>query len=116
MLWAIGRSPRLRRETRALLADPGNAAFVSAISVWEASIKVASGKLTLSADLLETLEASRFEPLEVTHLHALEAGGLPPHHRDPFDRMLVAQARLEGLTLVTTDRRLAAYDVALLPA
>ncbi len=116
LLWAIGHVARLRPETRALLADADNEMFVSPISVWETSMKVAAGKVTLSGDLVGTLEASSFEELEVTYRHAVEAGGLPLHHRDPFDRMLVAQARLEGLTLITTDRKLAAYDVALLPA
>lgn len=116
MLWAIGQSPRLRRETYVALSDPANDVFVSAACVWEASIKIAGGKLKLPMPLRETLEASRFAALDITHDHAMAAGALPLHHKDPFDRMLIAQAQLEALTLVTTDRELAAYDVALLPA
>ncbi len=90
---------------------------MSAVSVWEAGIKIASGKLALAPDVLrDTLDKSRFQPLDVTYDHGLAAAALPLHHRDPFDRMLVAQAQLEGLTLVTTDRELAVYGVALLPA
>ena len=67
-------------------------------------------------DLGDAVDRSGFRALQITHNHAIAAGALPRHHRDPFDRMLVAQAQLEGLTLVTTDRQLAAYDVAVLPA
>ena len=67
-------------------------------------------------DLPHQLAANRFAPLEITLDHALAVGTLPPHHKDPFDRMLIAQARLERLTIVTSDRAFAAYGVALLPA
>ena len=116
MLWAVGEPRRLRTTTRAMIDDPANAVFVSSASVWEVSIKAAGNKLKLRGDLRQTLEQSGFEALEITHDHAATAGSLPRHHGDPFDRMLVAQAQLEGLTLVTSDRKLAAYDVALLPA
>ena len=67
-------------------------------------------------DLAAELDEKRFLALEITLEHALAAGSLPLHHKDPFDRMLIAQAQLESLTIVTRDRRFAAYDVALLPA
>jgi PIN domain nuclease of toxin-antitoxin system len=90
---------------------------VSSVSVWEAAIKRALGKLRADpADLRAELDLAGFGQLPVTWEHGLAAGALPRHHRDPFDRMLIAQAQLEGLTLVTTDQALAAYDVALLPA
>jgi PIN domain nuclease of toxin-antitoxin system len=116
MIWAVGDSPRLRQTTHAALQDPDNDVLVSSASVWEAAIKVASGKLRLTFDLAEGLDETRLEPLTITHRHALAAAALPRHHGDPFDRMLIAQAQLEELTLVTTDRTLAVYDVALLPA
>jgi PIN domain nuclease of toxin-antitoxin system len=116
MLWAMGELPRLRPATSAALRDPDNEVRVSSASVWEAAIKVAKGKLALTFDLARGLEETRLQPLPITHRHALAASALPRHHDDPFDRMLVAQAQLEGLTLVTTDRALAAYDVAVLPA
>ncbi|MGH3131812.1 MAG: type II toxin-antitoxin system VapC family toxin, partial [Gaiellaceae bacterium] len=84
--------------------------------VWEIAIKRATGKLTIPDDLIRALEGAAFERLEITWEHTERAGALPAHHHDPFDRMLIAQAQLEGLTLVTRDPRLAAYDVAILPA
>jgi PIN domain nuclease of toxin-antitoxin system len=115
-IWAIGASERLRPESLHLLDDPTNDVVISAVSSWEASIKVSSGKLTLPISIDDALARSRFDQLEIRHEHGIAAGGLPLHHRDPFDRMLIAQAQLEGLTIVTRDRRFAAYDVALLPA
>ncbi|HKP19047.1 MAG TPA: type II toxin-antitoxin system VapC family toxin [Gaiellaceae bacterium] len=116
MLWAVGDPGRIRPTTRATIDDPNNDVLVSSASVWESSIKIASGKLRLPMDLGDAVDRSGFRALQITHNHAIAAGALPRHHRDPFDRMLVAQAQLEGLTLVTTDRQLAAYDVAVLPA
>ena len=89
---------------------------VSAASVWEISIKRALGRLDLPHDYLEHVERAQFRPLPVSLRHADAAGALPRHHDDPFDRMLVAQARTDGLTLVTADRRLADYGVAVLAA
>ena len=90
--------------------------FVSAASAWELAIKRGLGKLTFPDPLEEHLRRDRFEPLAITVSHALRAGELPSHHDDPFDRMLVAQAQLEGLTLVTGDERIVRYDVAVLDA
>ena len=116
MLWAIGQPERLRATTRAVIDDPENEVVVSSACVWEAAIKIGNGKLRLQDDLGDVLDRSGFVGLDITRAHSIAAGALPRHHGDRFDRMLVAQAQLEGLTLVTTDRALAAYDVALLPA
>jgi len=116
MLWALGQAKRLRASTRAALDSPANDVVVSSASVWEASVKISSGKLRVPMDLADALRRSGYLELDITYEHAVHAGSLPRHHGDPFDRMLVAQAQLEGLTLVTTDRALAVYDVALLPA
>jgi PIN domain nuclease of toxin-antitoxin system len=89
---------------------------VSAASAWEIAIKKGIGKLRAPADLEAELDRHAFLPLAVTFKHAQVAETLPWHHKDPFDRMLVAQARVEGLTLVTRDRRLALYGVATLAA
>ena len=89
---------------------------MSAASAWELAIKKALGKLDVPDDLEAKLEHHRFAPLPVTVAHALHAGDLPRHHGDPFDRMLVAQAQLEGLTIVTRDPRFAPYGVPLLAA
>ena len=86
-------------------------AYVSLASAWEVAIKTSLGRLRLAAPFGATVEASGFAFLPLTLQHVEEVAALPLHHRDPFDRMLVAQARVEALTLVTGDRRLAAYDV-----
>jgi PIN domain nuclease of toxin-antitoxin system len=89
--------------------------LVSAASAWEIAIKAALGRLAFPLDRLEGVLAQMgVMPLPITLAHAVAAGGLPRHHDDPFDRMLVAQARLEGLVLVTEDAALARYDVATL--
>lgn len=87
---------------------------MSAASAWEAAIKVALGRLTLPAPFAQGVEESGFVKLAITFAHAEHVGRLPHHHRDPFDRLLVAQAQVEGLTLVTHDRKLEPYAVELL--
>jgi PIN domain nuclease of toxin-antitoxin system len=98
------------------LRDTQNQVFVSAASVWEIAIKRALGKLAFPTPIVETVQRLGFELLPITAGHAEHAGGLPRHHRDPFDRLLIAQARAEGLTLVTADERISLYDVKVLPA
>ncbi len=93
---------------------PAGPVYFSAASVWEMAIKSALGKLEMPEDLVATMEERGFLELPVQSSHALVAGALPPHHGDPFDRMLVAQAQSEGLTLVTSDGRIAAYEVSTL--
>jgi len=115
-LWVMEGDARFGAEARAVVGAPGQQIVVSAASVWEIAIKAKAGKLQPPDDLLGALGATGFRLLSITPEHALAAGRLPLHHRDPFDRMLVAQAVAEGHTLVTADAALAAYDVALLPA
>ncbi len=91
-----------------------NEVFVSAASAWEVGIKAAAGKIRLDAVFADGVAASGFEPLPIDFHHAAAAAELPPHHRDPFDRMLVAQARIERLTLVTHDRQLEPYGGTLI--
>jgi PIN domain nuclease of toxin-antitoxin system len=112
--WADGR--RLADPAVSAIASPENQVLVSAVSVWETEIKVASGKLRLDFDFATSAVEHGFAPLPITFAHAAAAGRLPPHHRDPWDRMLVAQAQLEGLTIVTRDPVFARYQVAVLPA
>jgi PIN domain nuclease of toxin-antitoxin system len=107
---------RLYAHARAAIEDAANDVFVSVASAWEMSIKRKAGRLDTPDDLSVQLDRKRFVALQITLDHALAAGALPLHHGDPFDRMLIAQAQLEGLTIVTRDRRFAAYGVALLPA
>ena len=109
-LWWRASDPRLGREAKTTIATAG-AVFVSAASAWEAAIKEALGRLRLPDRFERGVEESGFERLPITFPHAVRAGGLPPHHRDPFDRMLIAQAQEEGLALVTHDRKLEPYEV-----
>lgn len=113
LLWYLDTVPELSAQIRTRI-DTEPQVLVSVASVWELRIKQALGKLTMPDDMEAQLTAARFDVLPITLAHALAAGALPPHHRDPFDRMLVAQARLEGLTLVTHDARLRPYDVPVL--
>ena len=112
VLWFTTEDPRLPRHAIDQLNARGGT--VSAASIWELELKQAAGKLRIDADLAERVLASGFRSLPITFEHAAAAARLPILHRDPFDRMLVAQARLEGLTLVTSDVRIRQYDVPVL--
>jgi len=113
VLWAITGDATLDEEfLERLRHDPDIA--LSPVSLWEITTKQAAGKLVGPADLAERIRDMGFVELPVTHAHAIAAGRLPPHHRDPFDRMLVAQAVTEGLTLVSRDESMALYDVNVL--
>ena len=114
LLWVFSRDPRLSEEAAAAIRDGRRIVFVSAATAWEIAIKKALGKLSAPDNYLEALRRYRFTALSVTTEHALGVEGLPPHHRDPFDRLLVAQAQLEKLTLVTNDPKVWAYDVPVL--
>lgn len=117
-LWLLHEPDRIAARVRRRLHDVRVELYLSAVSAWEIGIKVAQGKLRLPVPLAQLVEsmivAQRLRPLAIEVAHALEAASLPMHHRDPFDRMLVAQARREGLTLVTADRQLEPYDVKVL--
>jgi len=116
LLWWLEDSPSLAAEAHAAIAESANDVAVSAVSVWELEIKRATGKLRAPAQLVHRIEAEDFEPLPITLEHGVAAGKLPLHHRDPFDRMLIAQAQLEGLTIVTRDPRFDPYSVGTMPA
>lgn len=116
LLWWLADDRALRRAARAAIGAEDSDVFVSAASAWEISIKRALGKLKAPTDLEDQLGRGRIEPLPITVGHALAAGALPPHHDDPFDRMLVAQARTEDLVIVTRDPRFALYGVGTLAA
>jgi PIN domain nuclease of toxin-antitoxin system len=113
LLWWLGESNRLTKRGRQAIVS-ADRVFVSVASVWEMSLKVARGKLNVPDDLELQLENSRFEVLPVTIKHAFASTKLPKHHGDPFDRMLVAQALSEGLTLVTADGEQAKYGIAVM--
>jgi len=108
LLWWLSGSRRLSESARTAITD-SMPTYVSAVSAWEIGIKVAAGRLEFRDDMERQMALNHFEPLAVTIAHAVRASGLPRHHGDPFDRMLVAQAAAESLTLLTADARLKAY-------
>jgi PIN domain nuclease of toxin-antitoxin system len=114
-LWLQAEPRRIDDGVLDLLADPGHELLLSAASGWEIAIKYALGKLPLpeppSAYVPDRMRRSGATGLSVDHRHALGVADLPAHHRDPFDRLLIVQAQLEGLQIVTEDRSFAAYDV-----
>jgi len=111
LLWALSDAPQLSNHHRALLNSDAAEFLVSSVSVWEISIKRALGKLIAPSDLLETVKSAGCIPLSISWAHADKAGDLPPHHADPFDRLLIAQSQLESIPLVTEDRLIAKYDL-----
>lgn len=119
-LWLQTAPERLSRRSLDLLGDPANDLFLSAASAWEIAIKHALGKLPLPEPPAEyvpsRLGVSGTSPLPVEHRHALHVASLPPHHRDPFDRLLVAQSQLEGIPVMTSDPAFAPYGIEVLPA
>lgn len=115
ILWWMADDPNLLSGARKAILDRNNVVHVSAASIWEMGIKTRLGKLILPQDWYEVLKQEPFAHLPMTAEHAVEASGLPLIHRDPFDRMLVAQARQQNLTLVTADSQIQQYDVQTLP-
>lgn len=115
VLWWLTDDPTLADEIKGMLDhEPG--VYVSAATIWEIAIKQSIGKLAEPADLLEEVRRAGFLELPIRFDHAMAAGRLPLIHKDPVDRMLVAQARCENLTLVTRDPHCKSYDVAVVPA
>lgn len=113
VLWAMADDARLPAALRDAIAQ-AEALFISAATVWEVTIKSALGKLDVPPDLFDRALAAGAQPLPITWTHARAVAGLPSHHADPFDRLLIAQARTDDLALVSVDRQFRAYDVALL--
>lgn len=113
-LWWLSDDPKLGGLTRAAIADGRNEVSVSAVTIAEIAIKRSQGKLDAPHDLLHILAEEGFTELPLLSTHAAGLETLPWHHRDPFDRMLVAQAKVEGLTLATLDKIIRAYDVTVL--
>jgi len=116
LLWALTAPEKLSSDAAGAIAAAANNVWFSPASVWELEIKRAQGKLELPDGWLDAVERARFAELPIRCSHAASAGRLPWHHRDPFDRMLIAQALVEDLRLVTRDRLAVAYGVKVLEA
>lgn len=114
LLWFLENDSKLSNQVREVITNPKNLIFVSAISAWEISIKQSLGKLIAPSNLEEALRFSSLEVLAMTLVHGIKVADLPMHHKDPFDRMLIAQALVEGLTIITVDHKFKFYDVPLL--
>jgi PIN domain nuclease of toxin-antitoxin system len=112
-LWFLSADERLSENARRHLTDGSNVVLLSAAVVWEVAIKRAWGKVRVPDEYLSVLLDAGVQPLPVSVAHAAAVEQLPPHHRDPFDRMLVSQAKIEGGALVSRDDALAAYGVTL---
>jgi PIN domain nuclease of toxin-antitoxin system len=115
LLWGLMDDARLSKKARSILLDDDRALYFSAASAWEIAIKASLGRLRFSAPLEQylptRLATEGIEPLPISIAHAARTEALPWHHRDPFDRLLVAQAQIEGLDLLSSDRALRQYDV-----
>ena len=111
LLWWLDDPGRLSKAAREAIRDGANPVYVSAAVAWEIAIKKALGKLDAPDDLEAAMGANRFRPLPITFRHAMAVRSLPDHHRDPFDRMLIAQALHEGFHLVNRDLEIAKYPV-----
>jgi PIN domain nuclease of toxin-antitoxin system len=117
MLWLFGQPAKFEPRRLAELSDPANDVFVSAVSTWEVAIKTAIGKLRLPDDqdpsvyLPASIRRAGFATLSITADHTYGVSSLVKHHADPFDRLLISQARSSGLTIVTSDRMISRYDV-----
>jgi PIN domain nuclease of toxin-antitoxin system len=115
-IWAIARPSELSTAARQATEDPENQRFVSVVALWEMTVKLSVGKLSLPANYMDGVDHIGATLLPITVPHLRQVQSLPLHHRDPFDRMMIAQAMVDGLTIVTRDRALRAYGVPLLAA
>lgn len=115
-LWWLDNNPRLGDKAKEVIAEPINQVFVSAATAWEISIKKGLGKLEAPDDMDSIAESEGFTKLPISLFHGDQAGSLPGYHKDPFDRMLIAQAQAEGLTIITCDEKFPHYGVRLLDA
>lgn len=114
LLWWLDDNPLLSKKVRSTIANSENLVVLSSVVIWEIRIKQALGKLEITPNFYEVLKNEGFEMLSITPDHAYAVGELPMHHRDPFDRMIIAQARLEGLTIATHDAVFKKYGVSVL--
>jgi PIN domain nuclease of toxin-antitoxin system len=116
LLWWLADSPQLGEKARQMISDPRNQVYISAANTWEISIKRSLGKLSAPDDMGTIIDEEGFDDLPISLFHGDQAGLLPAHHKDPFDRMLIAQAQSEGLVIVTSDEKISRYGIRVLDA
>ena len=116
LLWWLDDNPTLSGDARDAISDSNHLVFISAAVIWEIRIKQALGKLKIPKNFRKVLEDQSFEMLDITTEHAHTIGDLPPHHRDPFDRMLIVQARIEKFVIITRDNIFKKYQVSYIKA
>lgn len=116
-LWSLTNDRRLKRSIKEILIDPGNLIYVSVVSAWELSIKLKTHPgFKLKTSVRKAFTISGFEILPISFEHTLQVYQLPLHHKDPFDRILIAQVKVEGLTLITSDPKIWKYKTSILKA
>jgi len=116
LIWWVTDNDKLSDRARSIIRDPENQIFVSAASVWEIAIKSSLGKLEISKHFYHDLAKEPFTELSVSFQHAILVRDLPHIHADPFDRLLIAQARVENLTVITSDPSFKRYEIAVIKA
>ena len=114
LIWSLEDSPRLSTAARKVIEDAGNVVLASATSGWEITIKQGLGRITAPDDLEAAIDEAGFSKRAITFADARRVGTLPPHHKDPFDRMLVAQALVDGVPIVSCDPQVARYPVQII--
>lgn len=114
VLWWLSDSNKLSKKSRSIIGDANNFIFVSVATGWEIAIKKSMGKLDAPDDFSKALQINGFQPISITLEHAELAGGLPHHHDDPFDRMIIAQSQIENLKVLTHDKHFKLYGIDLL--
>ena len=113
-IWSVEGNKRLSEKVKALISDPTNRVYVSVVTIWEIIIKTQKNKIRFRSDIKSVIEKADFKLIPIEAKHALAVGILPPYHNDPFDRMLIEQAKTEKLTLITNDQKVWKYDLRLL--
>ena len=116
LLWWFDDPDILTSKARKTIEDPKNVIFVSSVLTWEIMIKKSLGKLKVPDSIFTIIRKGKFQELPISIEHTRALGSLPFHHQDPFDRLLIAQAKVEGSTIITRDSRLAKYDVRIVKA
>lgn len=114
LIWFLEGNKLLSKSRRQLIANPENDVFISIVSLWEIAIKISIGKLTLAkpfADVIKQISIENIEILAISSEHTLQIATLPFHHRDPFDRLIIAQSKIDKLAIMTNDAEFADYNV-----